>query len=365
MKQPVNFAVLGFGGAGRAHVRRLLHLSNVQVVKVFDPNIARSVSEQQRYPQIEFTDSFEGVLDGTVNAVSICTPDHTHFEYAVKCVESGLHTLVEKPLFVSAAECQAMARLLQDSPVVFGVHHQMRYVPAFRAAQQLVHQGGLGKVVAIEADYIHDMRKRATSYDDWRVSQTHPQSIVLGGLSHTIDLVRWIIGEEVHQIFSFADRLGWSQYPDVDTTTGLLRFSSGAIGKVTKTITSSGPQRNRISVYGTQGQIHNNVFYDRDGNKELTVNPQRGGRALKKLLLNMLSRPLLFTDDFRDYPFSVYEHEIACRALLADFVNAVRGNCDFGVGFEEGCRTVELCLAYIQAYQSTQAVNTEKGFSER
>lgn len=354
-EQEIKFAVLGFGGAGRAHVHRLSSIEGVRVVKVYEKKLDKVKEIAAKYKGIAFTDHFEDILDGSVDAVTICTPDHTHFEYAVQTVKHGLHTLVEKPMFVSCRECEEMESVLRDSNVIFGVHHQMRYIPAFRAARDLVQSGRLGDIVAIEADYIHDMRVRATPYDDWRVSKEHPQNIVLGGLSHTIDLIRWIVGEEVEEIVAFGGHKGWKEYPDVDTVSALLHFSSGTIGKVAMTITSSGPQRNTVSIYGTPGQVHNNVFRDSNGQTTLTIAPPIRGR-LASMLLRPYLRLLTKLPDFRDYPFSIYEHEIACRALLADFVKAIRKRERFPIGFHEGRLAVKLCLACIKAYQTKKII---------
>ncbi|GBE06029.1 glucose--fructose oxidoreductase precursor [bacterium BMS3Abin10] len=350
-KQEIKFAVLGFGGAGVAHVRRLSSIGGVRVVKVYDTKLEKVKKIVSKYKEITFTDRFEDILDGSVDAVSICTPDHTHFEYAVQTVKNGLHTLVEKPMFVSYRECEKMESVLRSSDVVFGVHHQMRYIPAFRAAHDLVQSGYLGDIIVIEADYIHDMRKRATLYDDWRIDKSYPQNIVLGGMSHTLDLMRWLVGEEVEEICAISAHKGWKDYPDVDTVVATLRFKSDTIGKGTITISSSGPQRNTIAIYGTKGQIHNNIFRDADGHVSFTVKSDLGRK------MNVLSKPFTWflkqePSILRDYPFSIYEHEIACKTLLLDFVLAIRTGKPFPAGFDIGRSAVQLCLACIEAYKS-------------
>lgn len=349
--ETTKFAVLGFGGAGRAHAQRLQAMKGAEVKVIYDPKMPALGQAIRNYPDIHFTDKLDNVFLGEVDAVSICTPDHTHFEYAKLAVQNKLHTLVEKPMFVTQKQCVEMEKILEDNKVVFGVHHQMRYIPTFRGAYELVRKGMLGEILTIEADYIHDMRHRSFAFDDWRIDRENPQNIVLGGLSHAIDLMRWIVGEDVEETFSFAGQKGWREYPDIDTVIALMRFKSGTLGKGTMTISSAGPQRNTLAIYGTHGQIHNNIFRDADGAISFIRKPDL---SFKQNIFIKFITPFLKQSPsiLRDYPFSIYEHDSACQELLLDFVSAIRTGDQFPIGFDEGSKTVQLCLRVIEAYKN-------------
>ena len=351
----IKFAVVGFGGAGRAHVRRLLSIKGVQIKAVYDPKIAQLGKVPRLFKQIKFTDKFDQIFSEDIDAVTICTPDHTHFQYAKLAVENNLHTLVEKPMFVTLDQCSTMAKLLENHPVVFGVHHQMRYVPTFKAAQKLVQEGILGKILLIEADYVHDMRARARAFDNWRLDIKNPQNIVLGGLSHTFDLIRWIANEKVTDLFSFASHKGWTDYPDVDTVITTLRFSSGLIAKTSMTITSAGPQRNTLTIYGTKGQIHNNLLINEHGLKSIIIHP----KEVINWKQNFASKMITFLSPVYNYPFSIYEHNRACCLLLEDFVNSIRINKNFSIALSEGQKVIKLCLDAISSYQNNKVVRFE------
>ncbi len=362
MPDPIRVAVLGYGGAGRMHVKRFRALPGVRVARVFDPELAAGNVPELEHAGIRFTPRFEEAIEG-VDAVSVCTPDHTHFHFAKGCIEAGLPTLVEKPLFDTLEQCDAAERLAADADVVLGVHHRMRYVPAFRHAYDRVRDGTLGQVLVIAADYMHDMRARATRFHDWRVRPEHPQNIVLGGLSHTLDLVCWIAGEWPESVAAFAGHRGWRDYPDMDTVTVSLRFPSGIVAHTTQTVASRGPQRNTLAVYGTDGQIHDNVHVQDASAARVTrwppVRPRRFGA-----LIRFATRRALHDSRFRHYPLSVYEHDLASERLLADFVDAVRGRRPFPVSFADGIRVVRLCHACIASYRSGRVVPFEEGPSD-
>lgn len=350
----MKIGLIGFGGAGQAHHRRLLTLPGVTVPAVFEPKPALQDRWRAQFPTVSFASSRDELLD-RVDAVSICTPDHAHVDDALAAIKAGRHTLVEKPMVTTAADGARIAAALAEAPrVIFGVHHQMRFIPAFAAARDLLRRGELGDLVAIEADYLHDMRERATKFDDWRVRPESVQNIALGGLSHTLDLLRWVAGDEVAEVQAVGGHRGWPAYPDVDTIAATLRFRNGVVGRTFKTIASAGPQRNTLALYGTEGQVRDNVYWPRQSGPRLTCVPNSLALLRRERWTLPLAGLLVRLPMFRDYPLTAYEHDAACLRLLAEFIACAREGRPFTVGVEEARRAVALCLACIEAQRSGQ-----------
>jgi predicted dehydrogenase len=353
----VTFGVIGFGGAGRAHVRRLNGLTGVRVIVVYDPKIATiAAKNESQYENILFTDDWDQFLSSGMDAVTICTPDHTHFYYAKRTVEKGLHTLVEKPMFVSHDECMQMDALLKrKGTVIFGTHHQKRYIPSFAAAKQYIDSGELGDVVLIEVDYMHDMRERATRFDNWRLDPEKPQKVVLGAMSHSFDLMQWIVRSNVQTITSLSGHIGWTEYPDDDTSVTILKYESGTIAKAASTISSGGLQKERLAVYGTKGQIHNNLLIDANGRTRYLSEPTEGLARMQRLNAKLLKLTPMW-----EYPYTVNEHEKACTTLLSEFVGCVREGTRFSVGFDEVREVIQMCLASLESSRTGQGVDFQE-----
>lgn len=352
--------IIGFGGAGQAHYRRFSMLPGVTVAKVFEPKPDKREQWRPQFPGVSFAASREELLDAS-DMVSICTPDHAHIGDALAAIRAGRHTLVEKPMVTTRVDAAKIMAALRENPrVVFGVHHQMRFVPTFAAARGLLQRGELGTLLVLEADYLHDMRERATRYDNWRVRPESVQNVALGGLSHTLDLLRWVAADEVEEVHAAGGHRGWPEYPEVDTMLASMRFRSGALGRTFITIASSGPQRNTLAVYGTRGQVRDNVHWpDRGATPRLTVVPNslaflRRERYALPLVGLALRLPM-----FRNYPLSAYEHEEACRRLLHEFIACAREGRPFSVGVEEGRRAVDLCLACVESQRSAGPVKLQ------
>lgn len=353
--------IIGFGGAGQAHYRRFVTLPGVIVAKVFEPKADRRAAWQKQYPDVAFAASRDELLEAC-DLVSVCTPDHVHAADALASIAAGRHTLVEKPMVTTREDGEAIAAALRANPrVVFGVHHQMRHVPAFVAARELLRGGELGTLIAVEADYLHDMRQRATRFDDWRVRPESVQSIALGGLSHTLDLLRWVAGDEVGEVHAWGGHRGWPEYPDVDTMLASLRFRGGALGRTFKTIASSGPQRNTLAVCGSRGQVRDNVHWPESGRPRLTCVPRSMAFLRRERWALPLAGLALRLPMFRNYPLSAYEHDEACLRLLNEFMACCREGRPFGIGVEEGRRAVGLCLACIESQREGRVVRLPAG----
>jgi predicted dehydrogenase len=216
-------AVFGAGAIGRMHLERLRVHPDVAPAAVADPSpAARDAAAALGVPW--FAD-YRELLDRTrLGAVIVATPNHTHADAAIACIERRLPVLVEKPIADTAAEgrrlCDAAARA--GVPVMVG--HQRRHNPILRRARALVDEGAVGRPVSVTAMATW---LKPDSYFEAAWRRQPGGGPVLINLIHDIDLLRYLIGdvESVQAMASNAVR-GF----EVEDTAGvLMRFACGAI----------------------------------------------------------------------------------------------------------------------------------------
>ena len=82
--------------------------------------------------------------DRRVDFVSIATPNHMHFPVAKAAVEAGFHVVCDKPLTLTLAEAESLAKIVQQSNVVFAVSHNYTGYPLVRQAREMAMNGELG-----------------------------------------------------------------------------------------------------------------------------------------------------------------------------------------------------------------------------
>jgi len=356
----VNVAVISAGGAGEAHVSRFLNNPKSSVKAVYDPkeqNLNRVKSIVEKKGGYTTTDVETIFNDAEVDAVSICSPDHTHFDYIGKAIEAKKHILVEKPLVTSLDQLRVLKERLKNFKKVFGTHLQMRYLPVFVRARELLISGEIGLPYIVESDYIHNMRERATKFDNWRMDTILPQKVALGASSHTIDLVRWIVNDKVGEVFSYSSHIGWPEYPDEDTVLTILKFKHGAIGKILSTISCRRPQYNSLVIYGSKGNIINNILLDENGFQKYIYLPKSRSQK-RKLIDGILKR----VKSLQLPPFSIYEHEQACCLLLNDFLDSVIESKSFAIDFSESAYSTQICLASIESYEKGCPIKISRQF---
>jgi len=300
-----------------------------------------------------------------VDAISVCTPDHEHFDGIVRGLEAGKHVLVEKPMVANHEEALRLKPHLDAHPqLVFGVHHQMRYSPAFAKARQLLTAGTLGKPFYLEANYWHDMRERSTRFDDWRME--HGQSLLFGHACHSFDLLMWLLGEApvVHK--TYLSKRGFPEYKAAYTSaTTMLKFRGGICAKTHVNSFCIFPQVNNLVILADEasyidGLLFKNGRFEQvsdffgDGPKEIALNitdirlPNWAvslGFGLYLKAFNAVFTRLMKHPDFgfRQYPLTVYNHDRACQVIIDNFVGAALSREEILVGYEDATRVIKLC----------------------
>jgi virulence factor len=111
------------------HCRVYSNLRQVQFVGVFDvdPRASERASCSHDVPVFQDVDE----LIEQVDAVSITTPTPYHYDLVVRCLEAGLHVLVEKPIAETLDQAEAMARAAEQAGRLLLVGHIERFNPAY------------------------------------------------------------------------------------------------------------------------------------------------------------------------------------------------------------------------------------------
>ena len=216
--------------------------------------------------------------DNRIDFVSIVTPNHMHFPVAKAAVEAGFHVVCDKPLTLTLAEAEALAKIVQQSNVVFAVSHNYTGYPLVRQAREMAMNGELGEIQAIRTTYIQGwLRTRLESEGQKQAAwRTDPKQSGAAGAfgdigTHAYNLGRTMTGL-LPQTISAHLKIFEPQRRLDDYGHAVIRYENGALGTVTASQISHGRENDlRIEIDGTLASLEwhqenpNELFVRKNG----------------------------------------------------------------------------------------------------
>jgi 2-desacetyl-2-hydroxyethyl bacteriochlorophyllide A dehydrogenase len=258
----LRIGVVGGGDIGIRNAESVRRTRTAEIACVFDINrkVRRQMAERFSVPG---TDSFQEMLSrGDVDAVLLSVPHHLHALMGIAAAEAGKHVLVEKPLGVDLNSSGELLEACRREKVRLSVNFSFRYKPVIQLARDFTAGGMIGELAGIQINHL--IAKGASywaegysgrSSDDWRgLKKKAGGGILIMGVCHTIDYLRFITGLEVQAAFG---RYGTFASPvEVeDTITATLKYSNGATGSLTASTCWKGNPLREDRLWGTEGQL--------------------------------------------------------------------------------------------------------------
>lgn len=195
MSRPIGVALIGCGSiAGPVHLRLLRRSHGVRLVGVADPAPeARALATRRGVPAVAH--ALELLDDPGVEAAVVCAPTHAHAELGLAAVGRGKHLFVEKPIATSVEDGARLVEAASGAGIVATVGFNHRFHPLHQRARMLLAAGAVGQVRAVHTAFCQPLED--DGLPSWRHSRTTGGGVLLDLASHQIDLVRWLLGEEV------------------------------------------------------------------------------------------------------------------------------------------------------------------------
>jgi predicted dehydrogenase len=270
--EKVRFLIIGVGGMGREHIRRLLQVPEAEIVALADPSGASIDQVKDRFPELAnvsvYTDYREAISKANIDAAIIVSPHSMHFEQGIACLDGGLHVLMEKP-FVDGSE--NAERLIAHAASVnkhLAVAYQRHLMGPYIYIRDLIRNGELGTINYICAYQAQSWLKGTTG--TWRQNP----ALSCGGQlndsgSHLLDVVLWVTGLEPESVTAVIDNRG-SQV-DIDSAV-TIRFREGAIATFNVVGSASIGWHEDVSIHGDKGTVlyrNNKIFVAKEGQREI------------------------------------------------------------------------------------------------
>jgi predicted dehydrogenase len=251
MSTPIRVGLLAYGAIGHEHNLAVQHTAGLTLVAVCDSNPERVVAAQELSSQARgFSDAVEMLDSGLLDLVVVSTPPNSHYRWAKEALERGIHVVLEKPMALTADECDELLALAAAKSLLLVVYQNRRYDNDFVTMRELIAAGEIGDVY----HYDSFVGGYSRPCDYW-----HSNAEVSGGAifdwgSHLIDQILNVLSDNVAHVSGINHKRVWTHATNADHSQVTITFESGK--QATFVFSDLAAARKpKFFVLGTQGAI--------------------------------------------------------------------------------------------------------------
>ncbi len=207
---------------------------NPEQGKIFGKELG--IESKRCYNNYEEMFACEAARSDGIEAVSIATPNFTHYTICKAAIKAGLHVICEKPLTLTLKESLALKELAEKHERILAVMYGYSGFPMIHQAKAMVENGDLGDIRLIKAEFAHgyhatEVEKHSPKLR-WRVTpEKSGPTYVLGDLgTHTLFLVEFITGQSPQAVCCERQSFIASRAPLEDNAHVMMRYKNGSFG---------------------------------------------------------------------------------------------------------------------------------------
>lgn len=262
--------------------------------------------------------------------VAIATESGKHAAIALDCIAVGCHVIIEKPIALSIADADAIIKAGKEKGVLVCVNHQNRFNKSIQEIRKALEKNRFGKLLYGTA---HIRWARNHEYYDrasWRGTWEQDGGALMNQCIHDIDLLRWMMGDEIDTVYGMTDRLIHPYIEAEDLGLAVVKFKNGSYGTIEGT-TNVYPKNleETLYIFGEKGTV------------------KAGGEAVNIIeewkFSDYFGDEELVKKECSENPPNVYG--FGHTKLYKNVINAIEGKEELLVDGEAGKRALELVLA--------------------
>ena len=196
-----------------------------------------------------------------IDAVYIALPNSMHAEYTIRAANAGKHVLCEKPMATTVKDSQAMINACRAAGKKLMIAYRCHYESTNLRAVQLIREGKLGTVQAIESAF--GFNEKA---GEWRLNRKLAGGGPLMDVGiYSLNACRYLTGEEPSKIEGYASTIDKDgRFAEVEENVSwTMRFPSGIVASCNTTY--GGQMEGYYRVHGTKGYLHVEPAFSYEG----------------------------------------------------------------------------------------------------
>ena len=342
----MKYGLIGCGRISPNHLEAAIN-NNLEIVGICDivpenmDNLLNKLNiELDKYKK--YTDYKEMLENEKPELVAIATESGKHAQIALDCLDAGCNVIIEKPIALSLEDADKIIEKAKEKDLVVCANHQNRFNKSIQKIRQAVESGEFGKMLYGTAHIRWNRGQDYYTQAPWRGTWAQDGGALMNQCIHNIDLLRWMMGDEIDEVCAYTDNLNHDYIEAEDLGMAIVKFKNGSYGIIEGT-TDIYPKNLEETLYlfGQKGTV------------------KAGGKSVN------IIEEWIFADNEEDadevkknnseMPKNVYG--FGHTPLYKDVINAIETHTKPLIDAEAGRRALELVLAI---YKSAAEGRPEK-----
>ncbi|MEM8718629.1 MAG: Gfo/Idh/MocA family oxidoreductase [Cyanobacteria bacterium P01_G01_bin.39] len=280
--QTIRWGIIGTGFIAGKFAKGLKSVPQAQLTGVASRNAANAQAFSQIFQVPRFYNSCEELVqDPDIDVVYIGTPNYTHKDLSILCLEAGKSILCEKPFTVNAQEAQEVIAVARRQQLFCMEAMWMRFMPLIQQVKSMIERGELGEIKMLTADFAYIVNGNSSSHFH---SLEKGGGVLLDRGIYGLSLAYYLLGEP-SGILTQANLLenGVDEQSSI-----LLNYSSGALAVLLQSLSSE--SSNQAMIMGTKGKITIDKLFIMPEKISLTKFPQATANAFPSPLVPLSTK---------------------------------------------------------------------------
>jgi len=327
------YALIGCGRISPNHIAAALEnkleivaICDIEEAKIDDIvekfNFCNSVKKYVNYKEMLEKES--------IDLIAICTESGKHGKIALDCIDKGINLIIEKPITLSLEEADEIIRKSKENNVKVSACHQNRFNKSVQKIREAVEEKRFGRLLHGTAHIRWNRGEDYYKQASWRGTWEQDGGALMNQCIHNIDLLRWMMGDEIIEVVGIIDNLMHDFIDAEDFGIALIKFANGSYGVIEGT-TNIYPENleETLYIFGEKGTV------------------KIGGKSVNLIeewrFADKLDDSEEVKEKYHENPHNVYG--FGHNPLYADVIDAIKNDRGPYVTAEDGRKALELVLA--------------------
>lgn len=330
----MKYALIGCGRIAPNHLEAAIN-NNLNIVGIcdiveekMDELLEKVGKEKNSYNK--YTDYRTMLEKEKPELVAIATESGEHAKIALECLDLGANLIIEKPIALSLEDADKIIAKSNEKGLVVCANHQNRFNKSIQKIRESLDNGDFGKLIYGTAHIRWNRGKDYYTQAPWRGTWSQDGGALMNQCIHNIDLLRWMMGDEIEEVSAYTDNLNHDYIEAEDLGMALVKFKNGSYGIIEGT-TNIYPKNLEETLYlfGQKGTV-------KAGGKSVNI-------LEEWIFENQTEESSRIKEKYSETPKNIYG--FGHTPLYENVIDAIKNNKKPLVDAEAGKRALELVLA--------------------